>query len=265
MSRDSLEQSQQDSQPVELYVFMQGSTPTRYTNAPAGFVFGGSSYSPRAITRSNVTCANTVPKDTIEIKLPYDDTLVQTLSTGMAFAPTTVTVARAQLAVADDSRIIWKGRVAKVGRNQQIATLTCEPVFSSLQRFGIYQPYQRLCRHVFGGKGCFVNRATYTTDMVVSSVSGANVVLTGTSLPNYIGGTLTTTGGDERMVIGQDGMTVTLMRPISSIVADDHVSMCLGCDRSIGTCNSTFGNAGNFGGFPGIPLINPFNIIRTVY
>lgn len=266
MSRDSLEWSQQDSSPVEFYSFGRGSDLWRYTNAPKDITWGGFLWSARAITRSNATCANTIPKDTIEVNLPYDDALVQSVASGMTYAPTTITIVRSQMAALEEGgRFFFKGRIAKVGRDQQISTLTCEPVFSSLARFGIYQPYQRMCRHVFGGNGCFVNLAALTTNVSVVTVSGANVGIMVLSPPNYVGGTLKAADGSQRTVIAQSGATLTLMRPISSIAPGDHVDVCIGCDRSLHTCNTTHNNAGNFGGWAGIPLINPFTVTRSVF
>lgn len=266
MSFDTLEKSRQDAQPVLLFDFLRGSDAWYYTNFPTALSARSHTYLPRAITRSTVTMGGTVPKDTIEIRLPYDDAMVAPLNAGTIGKVTTVTVWRTHADELTESQAEWLGRVAKTSRSSTVATLTCEPVFSSLQRHGIPQPYQRTCRHPYGGKGCFVNPEDYKSDLSVATVDGSKVmlVIVGTA-PNFVGGVLKAADGTSQMVIDQSGSLLTLMRPIPSIESGQNVTVYLGCDRSLGTCDSVFSNAGNFGGFPGIPLINPFTITRTVF
>jgi uncharacterized phage protein (TIGR02218 family) len=263
MSFDSLEQSQQDSQPIDLFQFKQGSAAWRYTNYPKQILKIDFTWVPRAITRSTITKADTVPKDTIVVNLPFDDNLVPSLRLGILSKPTQVIIFRTQADV-DFARVMWRGRVAKTIRNGPHAAITCEPIFGNLLRMGITQPYSRSCRHVFGGPGCFVDTDSYKVHAQVASVDGAKVQLLLLTPPNFIGGTFVTAGGESRMVIAQSGSTVTLIRRVS-VAAADFVDVIPSCDRSLGTCDTVYHNAGNFGGFPGIPLINPFTVSRSVF
>lgn len=265
MSFLSLEQSQQDAQPVLLFDFIRGADVWNYTNFPTTFTANGHPYTPKAISRSTITMGGTVPKDTIEIRLPYDDAVVAPMASGTIGKVTTVTVWRTH---ADDGANIqaeWLGRVAKTSRDKTVASLTCEPVFNSLQRNGIPQPYQRTCRHPYGGKGCFVNPELHMAYYNVTAVDRNKVTVMAISV-SLIGGTiLKAATGESATVIGQSGNVLTLMRPMASLAVGNTVKGYLGCDRSLGTCTTVFGNAGNFGGFPGIPLINPFTIMRSVF
>lgn len=264
----TLEQSNQDSQPIRLFDFLRGSDAWYYTNFPTAIAVNAHTYLPRAITRSTITMAGTVPKETIEIKLPFDDAMVVPMNTGSVGKVTTVTVWCAQASDLTLYQAEWLGRVAKTARDRTVATMTCEPVFSSLQRNGIPQPYQRTCRHAFGGKGCFVNLDSLKQTIPIVSVSARKdqvlLLIVGTA-PNFIGGTFKSASGVTELVIGQSGSTVTLMRPIGSLAGGQSAEVCIGCDRSLGTCDTVHHNAGNFGAQPGIPFINPFTIQRSVF
>lgn len=265
MSFDSLEKSQQDGQPILLFDFVRGSSSWYYTNFPEQLTALSHTYSPRAITRSTITMGGTVPKSTIEIRLPYDDAMVSPMNNGSLGKVTTVTVWRAHAGELTSYRAEWLGRVAKTSRDKLVTVLTCEPVFNSLQRIGLPQTYQRTCINPYGGKGCFVDPENHFYYYNVTAVNRNTVTVAAISI-SLIGGTIHKAAtGESSTVIGQDGNVLTLWRPIASLAVGNTVKGYIGCDRSLGTCASVFGNAGNFKAWPGIPLINPFTIMRSVF
>ena len=73
----------------------------------------------------------------------------------------------------------------------------------------------------------------------------------------FVGGRLTAAGA-QRLIVASSGGAVTLSAPIPGLTAGDAFDAYPGCDHTLGTCASKFGNQLNFGGFPYIPQKNPF-------
>lgn len=259
-----IEQSQQDAQPIEMYEFIRGSTIWYYTNYPKDIAKGLVTWLARAITRSTITVASTLPRSTIELQLPFDDAMIAPVVQGTSSGRTSVTIYRGHLN-GTASIALWKGRIARIARNQTVASVTCEPVFNTLQRRALSPQYQRRCIHQFGGEGCWVDVDALKVSAPVSTVSGRAVSVILISPPNLVGGQLSTVGGASSMIVAQNGSALTIMRPIGTIAPGDTVVLQPGCDRSLGTCATVHNNAGNFGGFPGIPLINPFSLVRSAF
>ena len=175
MSYATLEVSQQDSAPVQLFQFNRGNTTWRYVALPALFTALTHDWTPEVISVGNISSSSDVPKDTISITLPITNAMAAAF---LAYAPdavTTVTVFRTHYDDPTNGLAIWKGRVLSVSVTVATVTLTCEPVFVSLRRLGLRETYQRSCRHIFGGQGCNVDREALKISRVVTSVVGAKV------------------------------------------------------------------------------------------
>ena len=274
MSYATLEVSQQDSAPVQLFQFNRGNTTWRYVALPALFTALTHDWTPEVISVGNISSSSDVPKDTISITLPITNAMAAAF---LAYAPdavTTVTVFRTHYDDPTNGLAIWKGRVLSVSVTVATVTLTCEPVFVSLRRLGLRETYQRSCRHIFGGQGCNVDREALKISRVVTSVVGAKVtVITLTSLEGYVGGSVKASDGTLRMIVGVSSGELTLMRPVLAILQDFQtlgsggfsIYLYPGCDKSTGTCRDTHHNLGNHGGCPGITGINPMSGMSSVF
>lgn len=276
MSYAGKELSQQDAAPVRLVRFVQGATTWYYTTRAASITIGGNVYVPGVISTESVVATGDVPKDPLILKMPYTNALAASFVASPPDAVTAVTVFRCH---ADDTetRIEWMGRASGASVTGATVSITCESVFSSMQRPGLRETYQRLCRRRLGGEGCNVTRANFTADCHMTAVSGNAVTFSQPLTENCVGGDIVASDGTMRMIIGQatDGLSVTLMRPLrglaTMIAAIEppatyaEVTIQLGCDRSTTTCDTRFHNLANFGGFPGIPWINPMTNISYIF
>ena len=117
------------------------------------------------------------------------------------------------------------------------------------------------CRAVFCGLGCTLNAAVFTHDTTIGAIDfdENSVALLGGPAPgNLVGGWLRWLGGPHagsRMTIlatGQAG--VILDTPFDpGLAPGGHVIVREGCDHTLDTCSTRFGNAANFQGEPFLP------------
>jgi hypothetical protein len=95
----------------------------------------------------------------------------------------------------------------------------------------------------------------------ITAVSGLSIsVDTASTIPDgrLIGGTIGT-GNFVRTISSHVGDNLTVIAPLEGAQVGGSVSMCMGCDKSVVSCNAWHNNLLNFGGEPYIAGKNPFN------
>lgn len=122
----------------------------------------------------------------------------------------------------------------------------------------IVEVYTPDCRADLGDSRCKVSLAAFTVAGTVSSVTTARRAFVASSVPTAAGGELTWTSGANSGLTVEvkaiSGSTITLFVPTpKTITAGDGYSVYAGCDKSLTTCNATFGNVVNFRGEPWAP------------
>ncbi len=265
MTYAAIESSAQSGRPVELYEFLDGATPYRYTSADGDIVYGGNTYTAVPISRGaveatsetarlalEITCARSVGVLALFALLPPDDIVA-------------VTVRR--LHAGDGEAItLWMGRVLNVTLNNVSAEIHCESVYTSLKRVGLRRLYQKGCPHVVYGPGCGLDRNAFKSTKTVSTVSGTSITLAamGAFVDGYFaGGYLEweSSGGyfERRAIRSQVGGVVTIGFPLPGLAAAASVNLYPGCDHSLATCTGKFANRLNYGGMPYFPSKNPFD------
>lgn len=139
--------------------------------------------------------------------------------------------------------------------------MTSDSVFTLFRRAGLRRVYQVGCPHTLYGPGCALNEASFRVGGTVSAASG-NVVTVPAAAgypAGYFAGGMLKAGAEYRMVTGHSGSTIVLVDAVQAAVAGAAVILWPGCDRSMATCNSKFGNLDNYGGLPFVPAKNPFS------
>ena len=117
------------------------------------------------------------------------------------------------------------------------------------------------CRAVFCGLGCGLSSARFTHEGSVSAQDSVNnaVTLTGDMTPaQMLGGTLRWLDGPyagiTMHVIGLLGSALVLDRAMDDVVPlGTRLIAIEGCDHTLATCTTRFGNALNFQGEPFVP------------
>jgi hypothetical protein len=265
VSYSSKELSAQDSQPVWLVQFVQGAITYRYNTIAETIsrdVGSGSvSWYAAPIEIGKISCSGDVPKDALTLRLPYSNTLAYTF---VGYAPDVITTVTVWRTHRDDTDVkcMWKGRVGSITHDDRLVTLNCESIFTSIKRQGPGPCYTRTCRFVFGGRGCNVDLGPYTHALTATAATGNVITVTDASNYDLAGGTLEAPDGTIRMIIGQDGDDLALLRRIKSLaiaLASESQSVtCIeGCNHTVTQCRDTHNNLGRFGGMPGRPGINP--------
>lgn len=210
---------------------------------------------PSAIRRS----ADLEP-DSAEVEgaLSHDSISQQDLSAGRFDG------ARVAIGVVDwqtrERHVLYRGAIGQV--EEQDGKFSAELVSrkAELQR----DPVPRTsptCRAEFCGPGCGLSPARFTFEaLVTASDIDANRITIDTVLASdeYMSGHLRWIDGPLTGMAGEiadvSGNQLTLAVPVDQqIPAGSRVIVRQGCDRTIATCASRFGNAENFRGEPFLP------------
>lgn len=116
------------------------------------------------------------------------------------------------------------------------------------------------CRALFCGPGCGLSRTQFTTRHAVTAIDWPNnrVSLAG-GIPNgTVDGELRFLDGPQTGlafgVLERDGNWLTLDRPMANgLSSGTFAELLVGCDHTLSTCASRFGNSANFRGEPFLP------------
>lgn len=265
MSYDSIEKSEYNSRPVELYEFHRQNTYWRYTSADSDQVYDLQSYTANPISRGSFKGSSESVKSDLDIEC---DPSLGVLAPYISQVPYDIVYLRIIRYFPDDgtSRVLWQGRVTAVIFNGlDNAEITCESIYAALRRQTLRRCWQKACPHALYSQGpgeCKVDKETVRVNGVVSLV--ADMTLTLTTSPgdnNYLrGGFLTAMDGNSivrRYVRSQIGAVLVLDALVSDTLVGLAVALYPGCDHSLNTCISKFNNVINYGGHPWIPEGNP--------
>lgn len=172
--------------------------------------------------------------------------------------------ARVAIGVVDwqtlERHVLYRGAIGQV--EEQDGKFAAELVSrkAELQR----DPVPRTsptCRAEFCGPGCGLSPARFTIEarVTASDIDASRVTVDGVIAPEeYVSGTLRWIDGPLTGMTSEiaaiSGNQLTLAVPVDlPISAGSRVILRQGCDRTLATCASRFGNAENFRGEPFLP------------
>lgn len=268
MTFNAYETSAALGQPVLLFDFSLGLDHFRYTTADRPITYLTNTYAPTAISRSSIVSGNELRQATIQVTAPRDIAVallyqqappasdVQLLITGLhADDPD-------QQGVAD-----WIGRVIGTQWQGSQVVFSCEPAQTGVLTYGLRRRYQKNCPHVLYGTACTLNPALFKIAATLTASASGGITLTASAFntgdTRLTGGYLEWDTGngylERRSIDAHAGSTITLNYGHSDLVVGRAVTVYLGCDHTIGTCNLRFSNMLNYGGQPYIPAINPMD------
>jgi uncharacterized phage protein (TIGR02218 family) len=159
-----------------------------------------------------------------------------------------------------ERHVIYRGSIGTVTEEAGSFTAALESRKLELQR----DPVPRTspsCRAAFCGPGCTLSAARFSHDGALTSFDAAanSVSLTTTVTPtNLIGGTLRwfdgPYAGQPMGVVALNGTALVLDTPLDQAPPlGARITVREGCDRTLETCATRFGNAINFQGEPHLP------------
>lgn len=283
MTYGTYEASRTLGAPIHLYEFACGPQYFRYTDHEVAAVYLGNTFNPLPIDRGKLVETGTMDKKQFSITLPHDCDIANLY---LAYPPsdvTTVKIWAGHLGDPDDEfKVVYTGRVLSCTRKKSSATLTCEPVTTSMKRNGLRRRYQYGCPYVLYSEKCGASKAANTVTSLVSDINGSRITLPGawTAKPKakYLDGIVSwtkTDGSTETRTIKrvESGGNVLLLSYLpTGLAAGMTVSVSLGCNHKAGIaaqadgdCGPLFGNIVNFGGQPWIPFKNPIGVVNNYY
>lgn len=251
---------------IELYRFVEGTTVFTQARCSAAVVYGGETYDPYSLSRTQVESKNEMARANLDITMAIDNPVAMRYLASPVDSVVTLSLFVQANGI---TNVFWKGRLSNVKATGQTAILSFESIFTSLRRPGLRARYQRTCRHALYGRGCGLDPEAFGVDVMVTAVAPNQVTVTdisGTTLNRFRGGMIRAPDTTLRFVVGSDPATgiITLTRNFDTLnaafLAGGSVPMAAtlypGCAHNMGACLE-FDNLDNFGGFPFIPTKNP--------
>jgi len=229
----------------QVYAYCSGTTPVEY---------GLYTYVPSPINRTEISLE--LNDSEVRLTIPLDTEPFGVFVTSSPSADMSITIIDY-----DTLYELFNGILTKITFYRSKGT--AEAVFKRKEAFFDsevpYRTYGTTCSFVLFSSECGVSSGNYihtSTNFTISqdkkTITIPSIVGTGR---NYTGGVLTTDSGDSCFIVLHSATTVILDSPVYTVPTV--VSVNMGCDKTFGTCGSTFSNSINFGGFPFIPAKNP--------
>lgn len=255
MSYDSLEKSEYDSHPIELYTFSRSGAVWRYTSADRDQLVNGYNYTSLAITRSNLEQTQEMARSNLNVEMTKNAPFLLQFR---GSPPTSVINFTLQRMHEGESTLVtlWLGRVVNVKFAERDAEVRCEPVYTSLKRPVLRMRYQTTCPHVLYGNGCRVNRSDYAVPGTVLTNGGSSLISASflTHPSGYFSGGyvdwLNDGNTQRRFITSHTGDTIQINLPFAGMQGGANIVTYPGCDHLLPTCHSKFANEENYGGQP---------------
>lgn len=159
-----------------------------------------------------------------------------------------------------ESHVLYRGSISSVSEEAGRFTAVLQSRKAELRR----DPVPRTsptCRAVFCGPACQLSPAGFTHLVrVTSHAAASNAVMVAAPVPLTLlaGGSLRWFDGPYAgqamgiVALGADGLVLDM--PLDQIIPPGTAALAReGCDRTLDTCHSRFGNAVNFQGEPFLP------------
>lgn len=265
---DTLTSSTEQSRPLEVYTFTLGTNVYRYTSAEDTITIGLDSYTPEAITRTQVGQGSDSGNRSLTITVPSGNEFAEKYISIVPGQTATVTVVRLQrdeTPTFNTQVLQYKGEVQSItfSKDGHAAEISVRSLATALNRRLPRFTYLGQCNHVLFDQRCKVSSAAFNVVGAVTAETGNTITVTGASAkPNgyYTGGYCKPTStSDWRLIIDHTGNVLTLLLPFAEPVISQDVQVFAGCDHKLtGDCATKFDNVAEFGGFAFVPNKNVF-------
>ena len=261
MTYDEIDTSVSSGEPVELYLFTQGAQRWTLTTASMEITHNALIYTPAPVSRTSISQNDDVFKNKLSLKFPRDNIFASQFISATPDLSTILTIFRGHRSI-DNYITYWKGRVVGASLTNNLITIDCESIFTSVARMGLRAKFELNCRHPLYSGGCRVSAEHYRTDTIIHALSDqAHLEIAAAANRDdgyYKGGMLKLSNGASRLITGHVGSSITLSRPLDDLAVGVNVSIYAGCNHSVDECDGKFDNLDNFGGFPHFSGTNPF-------
>ncbi|MEE8551593.1 MAG: phage BR0599 family protein [Gemmatimonadota bacterium] len=279
------EESIEDGQPIELFLFQNLESKFAYTSGQEEVAFDGNTYIPRPISRTEPEVQSQQSDRNLVIKMPLNDPFVARYVNTLPASPDSITIFKFHSTDLGTEVVkFFVGEVAHVavtGNEAKVNALSSGRVLAEQIP---KQTFRNLCNHVLYDAFCAVDDSQFKMSTSVVAISadslsitvsgGSNVILnTGLELsaqltadPTFFdAGFFRRAGIEHRMVLtsvdnGGNSATFGVLLPFETLEVDTVLELFAGCDHQFPTCIAKFANTERYGGFPFIPRKNPFEV-----
>lgn len=266
MSYDSLEQSTEDGQPIELYSLESegGGLAFNYTNWRAPITAFSRTFTPMHSLRNTIDQTNAlVAPDATSFYFPLASDVGQWY--GGVFSPPTLWVRCWRRHIADVSyKRLFVGKSDHFIVKDDVITVEAKPFIQALlHRVMCANKYGLVCNHDLFDNRCTVDRDDHTFTTEVVAINGQFITLANDHTPDdalRFGDAII--NGEYRMIIRNVSDVIKVRYPYTTINIGDEVTLVRGCDKTKQTCKNVFDNYDNFGGYPLAPLGNPISVSK---
>lgn len=275
MAFDTYEYSDEAGQPVELFLFMNGSTPYAYSSADEPTDYNGHTY----VATDYLECedvedlAEGSGRNSTKIKTHRLLPVAQLFQTTPPPNPVWLTIYRYHRGDSEIKRF-WGGKVRAVKFDGEEAEIEIESDSAALERAGIWKTYQDICNHIVYSAECGLSDGANSHLITVSLIDGNNIEAQSNGI-GALGNGYCTAGqvrrlsnNDRRAVTAHVGNVLTLLQPFEGLQVGEQLYVFAGCDGTKATCSSgkfkdgggnPVNNLDNHGGFD-IPVKNPVQV-----
>lgn len=271
MSFEGYELTVADGEPAYLFQIYYTGVTYYLTSADTDFTIAGTTYSALPITVGDIPGIVDTDNSNVEIKMPGDSDIPELFRAGIPSEQVSVTIYMHHVIDTTNTLIVvWKGRLTNCewDETENSATFTTESVFTSMARSGLVPRVMKQCPACQYDARCGLSKAAWRDTAVATMVSGVTVTvaaLVGKDDDYYAGGFIEwdnpVTLNTERRFI-KNSASATGLLTLSTIPTSLESGLALlvypGCDHTLTTCDSKFGNSANYRGCPYIPTRSIF-------
>lgn len=267
MSFLTLEQSQSNSQPVEVYEFSYQGITQYFTSASEDVMIGPITYTHSQLARTAFVESGEIGKNNITLTCPDPFPISDLFEAGPPDDIVTLIIKRVQFGAMDvgDTVIVWIGRILTVDHPPLRTEFTCESVFTSLRQAGARRTYTVNCTYALYGGECALNITAFQTNITIDSQAGN--VLTASAFATqpdgwWAGGKIVWQSAPgifvKRGIKNHAGSICEITFTMNGFPNGGLVTIAPGCDHTFAVCGSKFSNTDNYGGFPFMTEKNPW-------
>jgi len=257
------EQSVQDGQPVELYLFDKddGAEFWSYTSTDYNISHDGRTFLAALIKRSDIVLDLNSLKTRLEVDVDLSNTFARNFISEPIEGTVKLTIYRRH---ADSYVTYWKGYLQGVKFLSKSIKILLGLKISSLKRFGLMRKFQRNCGLALYSTWCTISKtdSDYYVDGIINSIDGTTIdatIFSSKADEWFIGGIFKTDNGSAlQKIVYHSSTEIRIARSVSALSVGDTFRAWAGCDHLKPTCKDKFGNKLNYGGQPYLPDKNPF-------
>ena len=261
MSYNGRETSRYSGAPFELYLFQSGQDSWRLASGDKARVYGGQTYAPETIQRTEIDQNQESRSGEIRVTIPRTHEIAGLFLSYIPASPMSLVIYRGHDGEADSEVVAnFTGTVAKAEFGES-CVLVVVPESDLLRKRIPVQKYQSQCNWILFSPGCGVNKIDHRAIGSLSYVSGETIksAAFATKPDGYFASGYVEIETERRMVLSHTGDTLQLIAGIPGAIVGDQATAYAGCSRTSSVCASKFNNLANFWGFDRIPTRNPFD------